>query len=73
MLVLVNSVYENCTHGIGILNFSLRKILQNEFTKVYTYTSGGHVPAEPIWSISWVSVSIDKDIISQKRAHKGLT
>ena len=41
--------------------FLLRKISQNEFTEIDTYTCGGHVPAGPFWPIRRVSVSTYRD------------
>ena len=45
--------------------FLLRKISQNEFTEIDTYTCGGHVPAGRLWSIWGVSVSTVIDLIFQ--------
>ena len=45
--------------------FSLRKVSQYEFTEIDTFIGGGHVPAGLFWSISGVSVSTKRDMISQ--------
>ena len=46
-------------------NFLLRKVSQNEFTEIDTYTCGGHVPAGRLWSIRGVSVSTNRNIMLQ--------
>ena len=45
-------------------NVLLRRISQNEFTEIDTFTRGGHMPAGPIWSIPGVSVSTNSDTVS---------
>ena len=47
-------------------NLLLRKISQNEFTEIDTYTSGGHVPAGRLWPIPGVSVSTIRDMLYKK-------
>ena len=54
----------NFTNGIGVLDFLLGKISQNELTEIDTYTGSGYVPAGPIRSTG-VSVSTDRNILKR--------